>query len=117
MRNPKKDGLTNKSQWITVARDRQSFKKTSLPSERRPVLSISLLARTQPTKGAGTLRRAVRRQVFARIPGGRHMECAYYFDFVDCVTTVLSRWPLLCYSGQLRTRFADEFASRSKLEC
>ena len=117
MRNPKKDGLTNKSQLITVARDRQSFKKTSLPSERRPVLSISLLARTQPTKGAGTLRRAVRRQAFARIPGGRHMECTYYFDFVDCVTTVLSRWPLLCYSRQLRTRFADEFASRSKLEC
>jgi hypothetical protein len=80
MRNPKKDGLTNKSQLITVARDRQSCKKTSLPSERRPVLSIALLARTQPTKGAGTLRRAVRRQAFARIPGGRHMECAYYFD-------------------------------------
>ncbi len=36
--------------------------------------------------------------------------------FVGCVTTVLSRRPLLCYSRQLRTRFADEFASRSKLE-
>jgi hypothetical protein len=34
---------------------------------------------TQPTKGAGTLRRAVRSQAFDRIPGGRHMECAYYF--------------------------------------
>jgi len=34
---------------------------------------------TQPTKGAGTLRRAVRSEAFARIPGGRHMECAYYF--------------------------------------
>jgi len=36
---------------------------------------------TQPTKGAGTLRRAIRSQAFARIPGGRHMECAYYFHF------------------------------------
>jgi len=36
---------------------------------------------TQPTKGAGTLRRAVRSQAFARILGGRHMECAYYFNF------------------------------------
>ena len=34
----------------------------------------------QPTKGAGTLRRAVRSQAFDRILGGRHMECAYYFD-------------------------------------
>ena len=42
--------------------------------------------RTQPTKVAGTLRRAVRSQAFAKIPGGRHMECAYYFDFlVGCV--------------------------------
>ena len=24
------------------------------------------------------LRRAVRSQAFARIPGGRHLECAYY---------------------------------------
>ena len=50
----------------------------------------------QPTKGAGTLRRAVRNQAFARILGGRHMECAYYFvdgtwnvpttlTFVGCV--------------------------------
>jgi hypothetical protein len=28
---------------------------------------------------AGTLRRAVRRRSFVKIPGGRHMECAYYF--------------------------------------
>ena len=35
---------------------------------------------SRPTKGAGTLRRAVRSQTFARILGGRHMECAYYFD-------------------------------------
>ena len=27
-------------------------------------------------KGAGTLRRAVRRRAIARILGGRHMECA-----------------------------------------
>ena len=33
----------------------------------------------KPAKGAGTLRRAVRSQAFAKIPGGRHMECAYYF--------------------------------------
>jgi BatD DUF11 like domain len=35
----------------------------------------------RPTKGAGTLRRAVRGQAFARVLGGRHMECAYDFDF------------------------------------
>jgi len=49
-----------------------------------------------PSKVAGTLRRAVRRQGFAKILGGRHMECAYYFvdgtwnvpttlTFVGCV--------------------------------
>ena len=32
-------------------------------------------------KVAGTLRRAVRSRAFTGIPGGRHMECAYYFDF------------------------------------
>ena len=32
----------------------------------------------QPTKGAGTLRRGVRRQAYDRILGRRHMECAYY---------------------------------------
>ena len=37
--------------------------------------------RTRPTKVAGTLRRAVRSLRFAGILGGRHMECAYYFDF------------------------------------
>jgi len=31
---------------------------------------------TQPTKVAGTLRRAVRSWKFAGILGGRHMECA-----------------------------------------
>jgi len=40
---------------------------------------------TRPTKGAGTLRRAVRRQAIARILGGRHMECAYYLNFVGRV--------------------------------
>jgi len=35
----------------------------------------------QQSKGAGTLRRTVRCQTFAWMPGGRHMECAYYFDF------------------------------------
>jgi hypothetical protein len=39
------------------------------------------LRRAVRTKVAGTLRRAVRSQAFARILGGRHMECAYYFDF------------------------------------
>jgi hypothetical protein len=34
---------------------------------------------TQPTKVAGTLRRAVRSQAIARILGERHMECAYYY--------------------------------------
>jgi hypothetical protein len=35
--------------------------------------------KTQPTKGAGTLRHAVRSRVFAGILGGRHMEFAYTF--------------------------------------
>ena len=35
----------------------------------------------RPTKVAGTLRRAVRWWTFAVIPGERHMECAYYYDF------------------------------------
>ena len=43
-----------------------------------PVVSLRL---TQPTKVAGTLRRAVRSSAFNGILGGRHMECAYYFDF------------------------------------
>jgi hypothetical protein len=34
---------------------------------------------------AGTLRRAVRSQAFAKILGGRHMECAYYFYFCRLV--------------------------------
>ncbi len=34
-----------------------------------------------PTKVAGTLRRAVRGSELTRIPGERHMDCAYYFDF------------------------------------
>jgi len=33
-----------------------------------------------PTKVAGKLRRAVRSEAFAKTPGGRHMECVYYFD-------------------------------------
>ena len=36
---------------------------------------------TQPTKVAGSLRRAVRSSRFAGVLGGRHMERAYYFDF------------------------------------
>ncbi len=36
---------------------------------------------TQPTKVAGTLRRAVRLWTFTGSLGGRHMECAYYVDF------------------------------------
>jgi hypothetical protein len=38
--------------------------------------------RPLPTKGAGTLRRAVRSFAFARILGGRHMECTYYFEIL-----------------------------------
>jgi hypothetical protein len=48
------------------------------------------------------LRGAVRSQAFARIPGGRHMECAYYFvdgtwnvpttlTFADCVPQACDR--------------------------
>jgi hypothetical protein len=35
---------------------------------------------TKRQKVAGTLRRAVRSKACARILGGRHMECAYYFE-------------------------------------
>ncbi len=35
----------------------------------------------QPTKVAGTLRRAVRRSEFAMIPGQLHTGCAYDIDF------------------------------------
>jgi hypothetical protein len=38
------------------------------------------LRRAAANKVAGTLRRAVRSRAFASIPGGRHMECAYYFE-------------------------------------
>jgi hypothetical protein len=34
---------------------------------------------TQSTNVSDTLRRAIRSQTFAKILGGRHMECAYYF--------------------------------------
>ncbi len=44
----------------------------------------------QLSKVAGTLRRAVRSRAFARIPGGRHMECAYFFDF----SLSTSRWSI-----------------------
>ena len=33
-------------------------------------------------KVAGTLRHAVRSRAFAKLLGGRHMECAYYFDIL-----------------------------------
>ena len=51
--------------------------------------------RLPPKKVAGTLRRAVRSRAFAKIPGGWHMECAYYFDFCR-----------LCQSGY--NRLLDE---------
>ena len=41
------------------------------------------VAPVTPTKVAGTLRRAVRSYSIARILGGRHMECAYYFDLCN----------------------------------
>ena len=41
--------------------------------------AIRLFPFNRSAKGAGTLRRAVRSEAFARILGGRHMECAYYF--------------------------------------
>ena len=44
-------------------------------------LSETQIEVTQPTKVAGTLRRAVRSSAFTAILGERHMECAYYFDF------------------------------------
>ena len=40
-----------------------------------------MAGRTKPTKVAGKFRRAVRSSRFVGILGGRHIECAYYFDF------------------------------------
>jgi len=55
---------------------------------------ISRRGRTDKVKVAGTLRRAVRSHAFARILGGRHMECAYYFDFCRlCVAVMLPQKP------------------------
>ena len=43
--------------------------------------AIRLFPFNRSAKGAGTLRRAVRSEAFGGILCGRHMECAYYFDF------------------------------------
>ena len=53
----------------------------SRSATRRQPPSSSVALEAQPTKVAGTLRRAVRVSAFTAILGGRHMECAYYFDF------------------------------------
>jgi hypothetical protein len=45
----------------------------------QPTIVAGTLRRAAANKLAGMLRRAVRSQAFARILGGRHMECAYYF--------------------------------------
>jgi|GEM_PF-1345908 len=50
-----------------------TFGELGEPSERKHARVL------RPIKGAGKLRRAVRSQAFARILGGRHMECASYF--------------------------------------
>ena len=47
---------------------------------------------TQPTEVAGTLRRAVRSSAFNGILGGRHMECAYYFDFCRLCQIRKKQW-------------------------
>ena len=44
-------------------------------------------------KVAGTFRCAVRSHAFASILGGRHMECAYYFDFCRLCRARLRRRP------------------------
>ncbi len=38
-------------------------------------------SREEVVNVAGTLRRAVRSSSFVGILGGRHVKCAYYFDF------------------------------------
>jgi hypothetical protein len=45
----------------------------------QPTKVAGTLRRAVADKVAGTLRRAVHSRAFAKIPGGRHMECAYYF--------------------------------------
>jgi hypothetical protein len=47
--------------------------------QRRQSISPMDRKRRSRQKGACTLRRAVRSHAFAKIPGGRHMECAYYY--------------------------------------
>ncbi len=51
---------------------------------------VSRTTMTQPTKVAGTLRRAVRWSELTVLPGERHMECVYYFDFVGFVHLTLN---------------------------
>ena len=66
---------------------------------------------TQPTKGAGTLRRAVRSQAFARILGGRHMECAYYVDFCRLCRVHTYLVPFRCVDSMERSFFVEVIAT------
>jgi hypothetical protein len=58
------------------------------------------------------LRRAVRRNAFARILGGRHMECAYYFvDGTWNVPTTLTcrRCPNCQLAALVKNVFQDSY--------
>jgi hypothetical protein len=70
---------------------------------------------TQPTKVAGKLRRAVRSSRFAGILGGRHMACAYYFNFCRlCQNKCNSRYlALRCVEESV----ADNVFSRKERAC
>ena len=72
---------------------REAFPSRPFPDDLGPVSTVRLW--TQPTKVAGTLRRAVRSSAFNGILGGRHMECAYYFDFCR-----------LCHFGVLKAQIS-----------
>ena len=70
----------------------KKVRRTSSPSQ-------VVHSATQPTKVAGKLRRAVRSSRFAGILGGRHMECAYYFDFCRlCPLSLRRAWEVRCSS-------------------
>ena len=73
----------------------------------------------KPTKGAGMLRRAVRSQAFAGILGGRHMECAYYFDFCRLYLPVCRSANLanLAFSADPATRCEKCLAYRFSGRC
>ena len=69
---------------------------------------------TPPTKVAGKLRLAVRHPAFAGILGGRHMECAYYFNFWRMCRSGLESATRILYPPSYTTSTTPEIRSAFK---